>query len=162
MKKKNKVYGVFDGKHLVAYHEEKRAAMNYVIGVWNSSYKIKKLHKQKLKTIPDYEDLYLVRFGRTFIQVGYLSYAEEDQKRILNELYFVKDILRKYVETEYLTDDKERQLSLLDTIDMLDEQIELEEFSVDPPEVLEEIKRYRNEFRSCIQYWDKDDPSWTQ
>lgn len=160
MKKKEIVYGVFDKKELIAYHDEKRVVTNYLYGVDNIRYKIKKLHKQKLKTIPDYENLYLVRFGKTFIQVGYLSYVEEDQTRILNELYFTKDILIKLLETVPY-EDKER-IHLEQTIILIEEHIDLEETTVDPPEILKEIKRFQEEFRYHISTWEKDDSNWTQ
>lgn len=153
------VWVVIDVDKIVAWHEEKRVVRNYALCI-NTDYERKRLytrkvHKRVVKELPNYEDLYLVRRGKTFIQSGYLDYEYDDYKVILSELFFTKDILNKYMKYEYL--DKKEKKSFNIVLDCLQYTIDNLENSVPSLEDLQKVKSMVEEYKYHISDLETDD-----
>lgn len=152
------VYGVFDQQELIAYHEEKRVVTNYCKAFQKKNYQCKKMKSSELQRIPNYQDLYLVRFGKTFIQMEYESYIRDDTELFLSELYLCKDVLLKLYELGNI-EEKERP-ALKKVLCLLEEEIQDTETMIPTLEELKRLKESMEAFRYHISDWEHDDYRW--
>ena len=80
------MYAAFDGKDLIAFHEDKEVIELYCDIIENyhgTVLTIAKIKKKKCKKIKEFNDLYLVRYGEIYIQQGYVDYLDRS-KQFLN------------------------------------------------------------------------------
>lgn len=160
MKKQKDWFALFENSRLIGFHEEKRVVKHYMRSIQNRSegfLQIKQVNQKKIEKILDYQDFYLIRFGKTYIQFGYEEYVLDDYAVILAELYLAKDVLLKLQLKEKLS--KSTKNGLQKTLLLLEEEIEAEEMMVPTLIELKQIKDHMDEFRYHIAE-EHDDYRW--
>lgn len=146
---------------LIAYHNEKRVVKKYLESIKDKdSLKILKTPNEWIEQQKDYEDLYLIRYGKTFVQCGYYEYIYEDYRTNLSELYLTKDVLMKLFEVGDFDQKEKRTISK--TIQIIAEAIDNEEEAIPSLEELKQIKEHVESFRYHISDLEYDDPKWFQ
>lgn len=142
-----KVYVAIDVDRVVGWHEEKRVVKTYATSVNASTTKrifVRKVPKDMVKRVYNYQDLYLIRRGTTFIQSGFDD-CDYDYKAILVELFFTKDILEKYQHDDDLT--KEERKAFKKVLQYLRYKIEDTKDYVPTLEMLQAIKLDMEEYK---------------
>lgn len=100
------MYCVYDEnkKDIIAFHDDIDVVQCYVDSIYKHhsvSLKIGKIKRKKAEKYKDYEDLYLIRYGRygdTYIQSGYLQYLEFVDDGLHEDHIFCRDILLRLLE----------------------------------------------------------------
>ena len=95
------MYAAIHQKNFIAFHDELKVIKKYRKGLLKShniDIDVAYISKKKLKKIPDYADLYLVRYGDTYIQSKYYSTSNIDLKQLIYDLKYTKDILFRIIE----------------------------------------------------------------
>ena len=155
------MYAVYDGNKLIAYHDEKRVVKQYCESINQIKHKqvyyVKIPKRIWMKKWYD-PDLYLIRFGKTFIQSGYAECIETDYNLNLSELYLTKDILMKVGELYHIS--PKEMKSITKSIVILEKIIHQEETLVPTLEELKQIKSHLDEFRYHISDLETDDYLW--
>lgn len=113
-----------DEFNLIAYHEDYEVCERYTMNV--SRYhgdllfitKAKKKEKHLLN-----EDLYLVRFGYTYIQYGYLQYVEFASSQLIDDVRYSKDVLCRMLEDGQIKKKKDKKI-IEDAIRILEDVYE--------------------------------------
>ena len=102
------MFAVLDEKrNIIAFHDEKRVVKKYVESIYAvhkitlSIKKISKRYKHALNA-----DLYLVKYGKTFVQVGFITYIQIAYDTFLDDERNAKDTLLRILELDRL-DSKE-------------------------------------------------------
>lgn len=95
------MYCAYDGKHVIAFHDEKRVVEVYC-------YLIEKYHHKKIdvcfikdkkiKYMEDISELYLVQYGDSYIQAGYVQYLEFSKVQIDSDHIQARDNLLQILE----------------------------------------------------------------
>lgn len=92
---------------LIGYSDKKKVAAQYYYSLRqlenSSKYKFVKCKKRLIKSIPEYYNYYLVRFGRNYIPSMYYSYAKDDLQTIIFEYKHTMEILTRIFELEKLS-----------------------------------------------------------
>ena len=119
------MYGVMDSNSdLIAFHEEKRVIKKYMEDYFHTNnehllpFHIKKKKVSKYKHL--YEDLYLIRYGGSYIQSKYLIIKQLDIEPYLDDLYYAKDVLIRTIE---FSDSKKDIEKMSECYDILEEEI---------------------------------------
>lgn len=108
------MYCVLNEEKIIAFHEEKRVVESYCESIkkyHNKTLmiaKIKKHKRKKLKNISNYYDLYLVRYGDTYVQSGYIEYLEMHSPQIEYDHLQAKDTLLRIMELEELSEKEKK------------------------------------------------------
>ena len=89
---------------IVAYHDNQSVVETYVQNMVRSHPEIEplKIIKQKrkqVKALDNYEDLYLVRCGETYVQSGYVEYLSVVSAQFIYDEKYVRDVMLKMLET---------------------------------------------------------------
>ncbi len=103
----DKLFGCVIDKELVAVHESKKVASNYcnmLETMGHPNIGLVRVNTDKLDG-QMYEDLYLVRYGDSYIQSKYFMLAKNDDKQFKYDLQYAKDVLMRIL--EFSTDKKE-------------------------------------------------------
>lgn len=161
MKKQKEWFALFENSQLIGFHEEKRVVKQYLKSVQDRSkgiFQIIRISQKKIEKIPNYQDLYFIRFGKTYIQFGYEEYISDDYATILAELYLAKEVLLKLELKDHLS--KSTRNGLKKTLLLLEEEIEAEETMVPTLDELKCIKDHMEEFRYHITEMEHDDYRW--
>lgn len=90
---------------IIALHDDKKVVKRYVESVdhyHKITLDIIKVKKRAVKEIHNYEDLYLVRYGDTYVQAGYLTYIDLEYGGLIEDLRYARDILLRTLEMEKL------------------------------------------------------------
>lgn len=116
-------------ENLIAYHEKKRVVQTYVHSIEKHTsenelaiIKIKnKIFYKQYETIVD--DLYLVKYGKSYIQAGYLIYAQIalDTEVEVQDLKDAQEILLRVLEINNTT--KKERKALRQTIELLNDMV---------------------------------------
>lgn len=140
----------------VAFHDERRVIDTFKVNYELSNPEEKlirvKLKKNQLDNYPEYSDLYLVRYGESFVQSKYLYIAQLDSDQIVYDYQYAKDMLNHIA--EFIKDDKKRKVLAKASSIVEDELIKIQR---DIPSVHEyeqrheECERYRNHI--CNERW---------
>ena len=142
-----------EDKEIIAYHEEKRVVEKFVYNYnmtnkTNVTYKkIKKRYAKRL--LKDKDDLYLIKYGSSYIQYGYYDVMEIYHRDLITELEDVKDILYKIIEVEYRNMSKKEIKHLQGSVEVI-ERLLHDEYDVTPSldslrTSKDGIERFRNE-----------------
>ena len=98
------MYGAFDSdKKLIAFHDDKDVVDTYVISIkhyHDIDLTICKIKKNAMYKLNGKEDLYLVRYGSTYVQSGYVKYIQLASTQILDDDKYVLDVLYRILELE--------------------------------------------------------------
>ena len=142
-----------DNNHVVAFHEDEEVVKTYVEMIKRSkdkTYHIATIKDKKIKKIKDFEDLYLVRYGETYIQTEYLTYVElATNSQIDSDNKLCKEILFRILETQNL--DKDDKKTIMKCIKVIDNIIEENE-TYTPS--LSELRTLKDDFESYMHNMD--------
>lgn len=108
------MYCAYDqNEKIIAIHDKRYVVEKYVDTIYTlhkvvlNVGKIKKSSKHKTKSK---DDLYLIRFGDTYVQTGFLLYVELAQTQIMEDDQFALDILYRLLETKRLTEKQSKKI----------------------------------------------------
>lgn len=91
---------------LIAFHEELKVVETYhrLLKKYHpdAPIEIGKVKRKKLKQIRHYEDLYLVRYGKTYVQCGYLEYLSIQSDEWIYDTKLCIDVLVRTMSMEGL------------------------------------------------------------
>ena len=138
---------------IVAFHDEKKVVKCYIKRIRDSSdatlgfCKIKKKDVKKVNTL---YDLYLVRYGDTYVQSGYLEYLELADPQLAYDHQYAKDVLLKVAEIDYL--DKEDIEVIEKCVMILDELID-DDRKYTPS--LSELEKFKDHYAPYIYSKEK-------
>ena len=138
-----------DEEHVIAFHDYLDVVQEYVDNVKKShenvNLHIGKIKRKKVKNLQDFYDLYLVRYGETYVQEGYMEYLSlvTDQVDYDNKLAI--DILMRTLEDPRTTK-KERQI--MERAVYIMNRLAKEDATYTP--TLKNLKDIKNEFDPYI------------
>jgi hypothetical protein len=119
------MYCVYDNNNdVVAFHDEYDVVETYIrkIKISNPTSSpdlhIGKIKKKKIKNMVDLDNLYLVRFGDTYVQNGYLGYLDLISSQSIYDNKQCKDVLLKILECNPISA-KERK-AIEKTVEVID------------------------------------------
>lgn len=99
------MYICHDADKVIAYHEKKEVVETYVESIYHYHkfrLDIRKATKEEKNMLNKTYDLYLVRFGQTYVQSGYTGYLQIHTESYIEDEKFAKDILYRLLETRGL------------------------------------------------------------
>lgn len=152
--------------NIICYHEDLDVINRYGETVEKTNpgssqfYEIGRAKIKDLKRIPSYYDFYLVRYGSSYIQAGYMELVEHDLATALKELAFAKEIIFKHLEfTQLSVKDK----GVLQKACGILQELELDIAEETP--TLDELKIHKMDYemkeRARSAWFDlEDDPTW--
>lgn len=145
------MYCVYDNnENVIAFHDDKDVVRTYILKLKSTNPTSQDLHigkikKKKIKSIVDLDNLYLVRYGDTYIQAGYIEYLELVSSQSIYDNKMCKDVLLKILECEPLLN-KERK-AVEKTVEIIDRFLtEAKEFTP----TLNELKTYESDYAPYI------------
>lgn len=148
---------------LIGYHEKKKVATQYYYSLKTLDdgykYKLVQCKKKELKRIPDYQDHYLIRFGRNYIPSIYYEIAKENIYTVLFEYTHTMEILQRIFELEKLTPNDKRILE--EAIFIVNDQYEKEKDCVIDPNIIARMREMYEEWqRKTIYAQPLNDDEW--
>lgn len=102
-----------DNGKLIAFHEDEEVVDIYIETIYkyhDVRLSKKKIRKKKLKSIDLNDDLYLVRYGETFVQSGYTTYLQIQSDQYIEDEKYARDILYRLLETRSVKGKKLRRI----------------------------------------------------
>ena len=109
-----------DMQTIVAYHEDIQVVDEFIRQNSSKRYHIGKCNGKTIKGIEGFEDMYLVRFGDTYIQAEYYPVAEDFVETAVDDYKKCIEILQRAIEFKEISHRK----SVVKTIECLIELIE--------------------------------------
>ena len=132
-----------DGK-IIAFHEDEDVVDMYIETIYKY-HDIKldksKIRKKKLKNYQLDDDLYLVRYGETFVQSGYTIYLQLQSEQYIEDEKYARDVLYRILETRSVKGKKLKKIK--SAIEILEDFIYEDESFI--PE-LKELKRMKMDY----------------
>lgn len=132
-----------DDKNIIAIHDKKSIVEKYIENVYMSNRKLLTLGKIKKYSkfkIDKNDELYLVRYADTYIQVGYIDYIAYSSEQLIEDQNLAMDILYRLLEMERL--DKKEIKTMKKAIAIM-ERITKENMEFTPSlSQLKELKMY--------------------
>lgn len=126
----NNVFGLVDENNIpVAFHRERRVIERYMEGYEKTNDVILKpihIKRKKIKKCVNYEDLYLIRYGETYIQSKYLYIRQLDVEPLLDNLVCAHDVIIRIIEFNNNKSDCHKLSKALDIIDSEIERVKEE------------------------------------
>ena len=133
----------------IAFHNEKRVIdkfrMDYEISN-NTHLTLFKIKGKNLDKYPDYSDLYLVKYGESYVQTKYFSIADVEYGQILYDYNYAKDVLNHIIE---FTKDNKKEKQLIKAVKIIEDEIYRISSNVSSVETLEEL------YNECETYYNK-------
>jgi len=107
------VYCAYDTDmgRIVAYHDSQSVVETYVQNVVKSHpeiepLKIIKVKRKEVKRLDDYESLYLVRCGETYVQSGYIEYLNLSSSQFIYDERYARDVMLRVLEMGQISEAK--------------------------------------------------------
>jgi hypothetical protein len=132
-----------DSGDIVAFHDSKHVVKTYIKDVFefnNIKLKYAKVPKEKVDLLDGLENLYLVRYGHTYVQSGYLLYIQIASGQETEDHIFAKDILYRLLEIKRLN--KKDAHKIRKAIEVLEKLIYDDEHEIPTLDVLEAMKMH--------------------
>ena len=88
-----------DEERIIALHDNKEVVEKYcelLKEYHNVNLSIGKIKKKAEDRIKNLDDLYLVRYGDTYVQSGYLLYLQMSSAQLIEDISKTKDVLLYY------------------------------------------------------------------
>lgn len=124
------MYGLVDEMNQpIAFHREKRVILKYMKGYEKTNNEmLRPIHikNKKVKNYYHYEDLYLVRYGETYIQSKYLYVRQLDLEPLLHDLECAHDVIIRIIEFNNNEKECSKLSKALDIIDTETERLKNE------------------------------------
>lgn len=100
-----------DMGRIVAYHDSQSVVETYVQNVVKSHpeiepLKIIKVKRKEVKRLDDYESLYLVRCGETYVQSGYIEYLNLSSSQFIYDERYARDVMLRVLEMGQISEAK--------------------------------------------------------
>lgn len=108
----------------IAFHNEKRVILKFKHDYElsnNEDLAIFVIKGKDIKKYSDYSDLYLVRYGESFVQTKFLYIAELDYGQIVYDFNYAKDVLNHII--EFIKDEKKIK-RLMRSVEIIEEELE--------------------------------------
>ncbi len=148
------MYAAFDGKDLIAFHEDEKVIELYcdIIEQYHGTVlTIAKIKKKKCKKIKEFNDLYLVRYGEIYIQQGYVDYMQFSCQQINEDHIQARDILMRIISTADL--EKEEVKTLRKSVVILNDIINDEQYFIPDLPTLKRMKLDYDPYRYNYNIW---------
>lgn len=144
-----KVYCVFLNSKIIAVHDEKKVVQMYckdIYDIYHIESEIMTIDKKELnKNI--YTDLYLIRYGSSYIQSCYYGVAKYDDEQFLYDLNYSKDVLIRLLEFEK---NEKKSKHLRKSIEIIEKEIYRYKNTVKSPIHLDELHKLRQSYLTHI------------
>lgn len=130
---------------IVAYHEDKEVVEDYIYNairsnkLCNDDLRLVKIKDKLITKNRNLDDLYLVRYGSTYIQTGYLLYLQLVSNDAANENKYLIDLLLRTLEIYDLSDKDVKTITK--AVKVINKIIETED-SYTPS--IKELKHYKD------------------
>lgn len=144
-----KLYGAVVSDKLTAVHEDKKIIQKYCDSIkeaYGYDIEVVKISKNKINH-NTYCDLYLVRYGDSYIQSKYYVLAKHDDGQFKYDLTYAKDVLLRIA--EYIDDEKKLK-HIKKVITTIDEEIEEIMSKPKSPIHLNELDSMLNDFNRAL------------
>lgn len=134
-----------ENDEIIAYHEDKEVVETYIYNVMRSNESkdinldLVKIKNKLIINNYKYDDLYLVRYGSTYIQTGYLMYLQIVSDDIAGDNIYAKDLLLRMLEI-YKLSNKEAK-AITKAVKVIDKIIEDEDYYTP---TITELKKYKS------------------
>lgn len=111
------MYCVLSNKEIIAFHKKRYVCDVYIKNL-KDTYKdddgefilyIKKIKDKKARLHQDFDKLYLVRYGDTYIQSEYIDYVSIQTEQIMHDNKYAMDVLIRLIDTEFPLSKKEKK-----------------------------------------------------
>jgi hypothetical protein len=134
------MYGILKEKTLVAVHDEKEIVEKFINTLENpDEYDLIKIKNKVIKTNPNYEDIYLVRYGDKYVPYYLYDTLKNETDQFSYDLKYCKDILFRLLEDQSRSE-KERK-ALLRVIGMIEEEMETFDMDLETLEKMDDLNR---------------------
>lgn len=146
----SKMYGVVMNNTIVGIHEDIDVCNNYLQDVRinkNSLCSVVKLKKKHKKNDKLY-DLYLLKYGDSYIQTKYYDTLEYEDSVIIDQYIETKNTLLSLL--NFIDDEKEKK-HINKTILILEKHINLNKGSFIDTDTMDKIIEMRNDFLNTIK-----------
>lgn len=147
---------------IIGFHDKKSVANRYkerlTQEVKRDDFYVEKKKESQLANLPDYLDLYLIRYGNNYVQSKYYEYIKDDLSTLLNEYKFAIDVLMKIFEYEKISNKKKKILK--DAIMIIEDRIDENVDVFLTPDQLERMKSQYDSFRYQIYDAGYKDEDW--
>lgn len=145
-----KVYTVVnDAGDILAWHEDVNVVENYISKVYKTSKVSLNVNKERVDVVNKLDDLYLARYGNTYIQIGYICYLSNLTENVIEDNRYARDIILRELERCDLT--KKEKKTLSKAADILDRLV-YEDSSYTP--CLTELQRIKEEYDPYYYSYD--------
>lgn len=135
---------------LVGYHEKKKVVGQYYYSIKNGSngskYKFVKCKPKVIKSISNYYDYHLVRFGKNYIPSMYYECAKEDLQTVVCEYKLAGEILERIFEYEKLGSHDRHIIE--EAIFIIQDCLEREMDCVIPPDSFKELNAMYQSYKT--------------
>lgn len=136
----------------VAFHEEERVIKYYRKAYYfdnNIKLRLIRMKKKVAKKYDEFKDLYLVRYGRTFIQSKYLYVRQLDLDPLIEDLQISHDVIIRLIEVSNEKDGKQ----LSKTLNIIDKNIDKLERGITPLDELKERDMFYEQYQDKTYDW---------
>jgi hypothetical protein len=134
------MYGILKEKTLIAVHDEKEIVEKFINTLENpDEYDLIKIKNKVIKTNPNYEDIYLVRYGDKYVPYYLYDTLKNETDQFSYDLKYCKDILFRLLEDQSRSE-KERK-ALLRVIGMIEEEMETFDMDLETLEKMDDLNR---------------------
>ena len=146
------MYGVIDMDRFIAFHDEKSVVKKYIRRIRDSSGKrlhYVKIKRKKAEKIKNYLDLYLVRYGETYIQSGYVEAMETADPQVVYDHRYARDVIMRILEvSDMLTNNDVKVLGkAIKIIDrLIDDEKDYTPSLEDLERMQDQYEKYKREF----------------
>ena len=137
----------------IAFHKERRVIEYYQEAYYHDNKVMLDLvymKKKNAKKYSSFDDLYLVRYGRTFIQSKYLYIRQLDLDPLIEDLQITHDVMIRLIEFTQSSKDV-KQLSK--ALNIVDENIDKLQRSITSIDELKERDMFYDEYRCKTNNW---------
>ena len=133
------MYICHENGKVIAFHEDEKVVDIYIETIYKY-HKLKlgkkKIRKKKFKNLYINDDLYLVRYGETFVQSGYTLYLQLQSEQYIEDEKYARDILYRLLETRNVKGKKLKKIKSAISV--------LEDFIYDDESYIPTLKELEN------------------
>ena len=137
---------------VIAFHDDEDVVEAYVERIQkqhNKEFTIASLSKKKANKIVDLDNLYLVRWGDTYVQCGFTQYLDLVSSQSIYDKRYCKEVLLKILETDDLSEKERKHISK--TVEIVDKSLEVDE-TYTP--TIEELQRLKTDYEPYMYNMD--------
>ena len=145
------MYAVIKDNEIIGFHEDLEVVKKFTTSFNPNSVeiiKIKKKKEKKLRENPFYDDLYLVRYGDTYLPMNLYLVAKEENSQDEYDLRYCRDIISKILISVKLKNKKDfnslfRSMNIISNLMENPGQLDYN--------ILQQIKSMREEYKNKLE-----------